>query len=361
MEQLLARQLQLIEEEEELLRRQRQQFRPNNRRNLPAFRYNPTHREDEFSFPDPVNCERWCRFTPAEIRQLAALLLGDDFSTTTSKRHYHCEPEEAMYLVAKRLAWPARLYDIGTNFGRGGPYCSEVINETIAYLYNRWNEHLKWWPALDDRQTLQTFADAYGHGLWGAVDGTFVPICRPSDPVVQRWTYSGYYRLNGIKFQCITAPNGLIVSVSDPFFGPVNDFTIWDRSGVIERLRQIMDGDWLFLLGDSAYFDTEGIVSTIRRPQGVPLDDEAREFNEVLANLRIIVEDSFGETVNQETYIKFKGGLRLGKQPVGAYYAIATLLKNCRSCMRRDRPTTVNVRFGLRPPAIEDYLRGVMA
>jgi hypothetical protein len=77
--------------------------------------------------------------------------------------------------------------------------------------------------------------------------------------------------------------------------------------------------------------------------------------------MRIIVEDSFGRTYNQETQIKVKRGMRHDKQPVGAYCMAAMLHKNCRTCMRRENPTAVNVTFDIRPPGIEEYLRGVMA
>jgi hypothetical protein len=167
-------------------------------------------------------------------------LIGEDFARRTSKRRYCFENLRAMYLVTRRLVYPARSYDIATNSGRGAPFCSEVINETIAYLFARWHGSINWWPAFNHSQNLQDFADAYGHGCCGDVDGTFVPIQRPSDPWVRHWTYSGYYRLDGIKFQCIVGPHGMVVAMYDPCFGPVNDFAIWDRSGVPERLREIL-------------------------------------------------------------------------------------------------------------------------
>ncbi|KAK5111819.1 hypothetical protein LTR85_011717 [Meristemomyces frigidus] len=191
------------------------------------------------------------------------MLLGEgELRFEASPGHcYVASPKKALYFLCRRLVYPSRYYSL--SIGRGHSWMSHVTNGTVALLIEYFGEMIKWWPPLNDYNTLRRYATKLGeagHGqgrVFGFIDGTFNEFCRPRDYDIQRATYSGYYCANGQKFQCITATDGLVVSVGDVHFAPVNDWQAYEESGVVARLCDIHSDDpnrpLLFMYGDSAY------------------------------------------------------------------------------------------------------------
>ena len=55
---------------------------------------------------------------------------------------------------------------------------------------------------------------------WGFVNGMVTPIGCPGK---HQWImYNGHKRVNGLKFQSVVAPNGLIANI----FGPVGEYAV---------------------------------------------------------------------------------------------------------------------------------------
>ncbi|POM67119.1 Hypothetical protein PHPALM_16924 [Phytophthora palmivora] len=69
-----------------------------------------------------------------------------------------------------------------------------------------------------DRYCAAIAAKAPGsiEGVWGFIDGTIRPICRPSKG--QRVMYNGHKRIHAMKFQTVVTPDGIISHL----FGPVD-------------------------------------------------------------------------------------------------------------------------------------------
>ena len=86
---------------------------------------------------------------------------------------------------------------------------------------------------------------------WGFVDGTVTAVCRQEES--QQIVYNTRKRLNGIKFQYVVAPNGLIDILDGPYEGK-NDSMLAD-SNLFEKLNNhfhTLHGEPLCIYGDSA-------------------------------------------------------------------------------------------------------------
>ena len=96
------------------------------------------------------------------------------------------------------------------------------------------------------RHCLQTFCDSiYRTGaaldnVWGFLDGTICPICRPK--VQQRIFYNEYKRLHALKFQSVTTPSGTIANLYSPVEGRRHDCALLAMSNLLQDLRQFSYG-----------------------------------------------------------------------------------------------------------------------
>ncbi|XP_055353196.1 uncharacterized protein LOC129599081 [Paramacrobiotus metropolitanus] len=165
--------------------------------------------------------------------------------------------------------------------------------------------------------------------VWGFKDGTFRPTCRPGED--QRTVYSGHYRLHGIKFQSIMAPNGIVVNLVGPWVGLRHDSGILADSGLLRALETKMEqmGKIFRLYGDPAY----PISAYLEGPFKPATNQIEYDFNEAMSPCRIAVEWGFGEVVQQFAFLDFWKNLKIFLQPVGLLYTVGTLLLNCRVCL----------------------------
>ena len=209
-------------------------------------------------------------------------------------------------------------------------------------------------------ETIKLYAqgiDGIGgpENIWGFVDGTLRSICRPEEE--QHQFYTGYKRCHAIKFQGITAPDGLIVSLAGPFERKLGDWMTWRQSGVEEILRDIFSENReqgrLFLYGDHAYSLSFGIICPFKDTISHQITPEEKAFNAKMSGYRIAIEHSFGKVVNLWSFIAFKNGLQIGLSPVGAYYAIAVLLTNLHTCLYGSQ---ISLHFKVMPPSVDSYL-----
>lgn len=69
------------------------------------------------------------------------------------------------------------------------------------------------------------------------MDDTFRGVCRPIKE--QQQVYSRYKRHHGIKFQRIVLPDGIIGSFDGPYKGRLNDWKMWQQTGIEKRMRRV--------------------------------------------------------------------------------------------------------------------------
>ncbi|RPB18597.1 hypothetical protein L211DRAFT_863844 [Terfezia boudieri ATCC MYA-4762] len=162
-------------------------------------------------------CREYLRFTRSEIVQLVECfeLDGYEFKTTMRVVRY------------PTTTWPTRLKDMIQVFKCSQSAISITVNCLIAYLYKRYQKKLEW----DFRRLTLTQLRKYEatiaracpriHGIWGFIDGTVLPIARPTANQEDFYSrHKGYY---GIKYQGIITPDGLISSLYGPEFRLVGD------------------------------------------------------------------------------------------------------------------------------------------
>lgn len=305
----------------------------------------------------PGKARFWLRFTPGQIRQLVPLLGLDG---VPYRRRYKADGELALCIVAARLSFPGRWCHLSDLFGRSSSWLSTVFNDTVLFLAARFGPLLWWHPQLTYSRLL-VFAEAVNNlcgvdGIWGFVDGTFRGHRRPQDYEAQRSVYSGHKKAHGIKYQAVVTPDGLVSSLTGPWMGPVNDWAMWQRSGIESAIREVLkDHEPLYLFGDPAYRASFGVACPFEDPRGRGfLPDNKAAFNTALSSVRIAVEQAFGRTQVLWTYTAFSKGLTAGQQPIAAHFFIAVLLSNCYTCFYG---SPAGNRFLVPPLSIEAYLR----
>jgi len=131
-------------------------------------------------------------------------------------------------------------------------------------------------------------------GLMVLVDTFEQRVQRPSDPAEQQRWYSGKKKAHTIKVQvAVEEETGRLVDVADGMPGPTADITLFNGSGLRERLPPGTG-----LLGDSAYqslatLHPEG-YSPRKKPKGQPRPDEDRAYNREIGRRRVKAEHSIG-------------------------------------------------------------------
>jgi hypothetical protein len=316
----------------------------------------------EFSLADmpDVNCIHFFRFTKSQI---AELLVHFRIDTINFRFRNAPSPELALCIVLQRLSHPNRYKDNLHRFGRSREYQSAVFTDTIYHLVQRYHLVLEWDesrltpPFLTSlARSVEEHSGGRVRGVFGWVDGTQRPICRPGEH--QEVFYSGYKKAHTLKFQAIVTPDGMISHLAGPFEGKLGDWSAWQQSGVVEQIRQVNDGlpagEGLLVYGDPAYTASYGVMGPFLRRLNRPLTEGEREFNKFMGEMRRSVECGFGKVVNNFSYISYRNGLKIGLTAVGACYMVAVLLTNAHTCFNGSQ---VSDDFGLAPPALSVYLQ----
>jgi len=297
------------------------------------------------------------RFTRSEIQQLV-----HHFDLESLHLPHRINPpnkgEFILCAVLARLAYPTRLDLIQHYFGRSYTLLSLVINAALQHLVDRYKDLLEWHPMYSSYEKLRIYArtinaigDIGDDCIWGFIDGTFKSFCRPGRN--QREFYSGYKKAHGQKLQAICSPDGIIGSISGPYSGKVNDFTMVLQSGIEKRLDKVFEGkEILYIYGDPAYKALTYIIGPYLK-SGRILSREKKQFNTRLSGVRISIEQAFGKAFMLWQANSFRNGFKAGSMPVGAYLYVAILLTNCHTCFRG---STISNRFKMKPPSIENYL-----
>ena len=150
---------------------------------------------------------------------------------------------EALCLFLRRHSYPCLYFDLVPMFGRAIEEMSLISTTFTHFIYDRWGYLLQTmgqpWLAADQ---LEIFAasiherSAAISNCFGFVDGSLVHICRPGNN--QRIFYNGHKRVHAIKYQAVSAPNGLCVNLSGPYEGRKHDSSMLTESGLLTELNQ---------------------------------------------------------------------------------------------------------------------------
>ena len=167
--------------------------------------------------------------------------------------------------------------------------------------------------------------------------------------------YSGYTRRHDLKYSGVMAPCGIFTNMDGPWPGKYHDSRIFTESGLEDRMSQSVvfnpPGEPPFhLYGDQAYGSSRHIISPFR---GYALSAEENNANRIMSELRISVEWGFGIISRLFAFTEFAENQKIGLQPVGVYYRVATIFTNLYTCFNGN---IVSSFFGTQPPTVESYL-----
>ena len=186
----------------------------------------------------------------------------------------------------------------------------------------------------------------------GFIDGTVHPTCRPK--YNQKEFYNGHKRTHAIKFQSLILPNGMIAHMYGPMAGNRHDAALLRESGILNQLNLLgngPNGNPLCIFGDQAYPNRPNLIVPFK---GALLTRQQKNFNNAMKSFRICVEWGFRDVTDLFKFLDYKYGHKLFQNQVGKVYLVATLLKNCHTCLYGNQTSKY---FNLSPPDLFDYLR----
>ena len=305
------------------------------------------------------------------IRLVTVLQLPDEIFT---RGGYRFDGIEAFALTCARLASPGDEFSLCARYNRSQSSISQIFNEVITILNDCWGHLLNFdSDHLLSPENLQRYSTAIFEsgaplqGVWGFIDCTVRPICRPTHH--QREVYNGHKRFHGLKYQAIMLPNGLFGHLYGPIEGRHNDIFAVAESGLVDECALHVklpntvengggtgrgeeahtESHTLQLFGDPAYGLDMQIISPFPK---LGLTDDQQEWNTRMSKVQIEVEHGFALVANSWRFLQAEWKHRLFQSPGGRYYRVAVLLTNALACLP---PNQVSQYFHCSPPSLKNY------
>ena len=307
-----------------------------------------------------VDCLDMFRFAKNDIRRLRTLLR---FPLKFRLRNGMLLPTmEVLCLVLARLSYPCRFKDLRYLFRRHRTILSNMFNIGVNFIYIQTKSLL---TTLNSSyltaERLEMYAEASAAAtddlsepmnVWAYLDGTTRPICRPIEN--QRLVYNGKDRVHALKYQAVTTLDGIIVHLAGPIEGARHDSHMLRESGLLELLNEkmITIRKMYRLYGDAAYSINDVLLTPYRNAK----KRKEIRFNEILAQVRVAVEWSFGNVVQEFAFTDYRKNQKLLLQPVAQQYIVSVALTNMHTCINQ---SLCGKTFHVIAPTLEEYLSDV--
>ena len=270
------------------------------------------------------DCIAEFRFRKHDIPKLVNVLQLPPEIRCTLYNNFKITSTEALCILLKRLAYPCRYSDMIYRFGRAVSQLSMVFNQMLDILDNHFGRLLQdmnqpWF----NPHNLQLFADSiYRKGaaldnVWGFIDGTVKPCSRTK--LFQRQLYNGHQKTHALKFQQVSAPNGLIANLFGPVEGRRHDCAMLQISGlqdILQRFSHGPNGELLCTYGDPAYPLRRHLQAPFRGKRLAPAQDD---FNKSMSKSKVTVEWLFGDILGNFKFVDFKKNLKVGFRALVKY------------------------------------------
>jgi nuclease HARBI1 len=298
-------------------------------------------------------CLHLFRFGPSQILEISSMIFYSN--SIALENRARISDVEALCILLNRLSYPSRLETMESTFGRSFTTLSRIINTTIDLILDSCGHVLSISSAFVNEENIRRWMNAIrekGAPLehcFGFVDGTVRPICRPSRN--QKQSYNGHKRVHSLKFQSVSAPNGIIVDLTGPWEGRRHDCGMLRESGLLERLEKIrVSFGTAYIYGDPAY----PVSSVLQTPfKGSHISEYQKEWNMRMSSVRVSVEWCFGKVLTLFPFVDFKKNLKVYLQPVAKFYKIAVLFTNVHTCLYGSVTTSF---FDVEAPELKCYL-----
>jgi len=309
---------------------------------------------------DDNTCFRFTRFTKNQIHDMAKAF-GFQRNMIFRNR-IRCLREVALLYTLYRLGSYSTLAKDVQLFGRSESWLCTVFCGIVTTLYAKYKDFLLWDEERLTRMKLWDLANAmHSEGnpignVFGFVDGTMRHVCRPMEGanVPQEALYNGWKHNHFIKYQGITTPDGLIISIDGPHFGSTNDSLIWSGGVLRDKIHSL--DPTMAVFGDKGYITGRSIMATYKAARNRPLTEVQKEFNAFMATKRISVENEFADIVKSFSFMANSRILRIGFCPVSAYFPVMSLFQNIRVCFNPN-VSSAGANFpSIMPPSFSEYL-----
>ncbi|KAJ8600683.1 hypothetical protein CTAYLR_010236 [Chrysophaeum taylorii] len=109
------------------------------------------------------------------------------------------------------------------------------------------------------------------------------------------------------------------------------------------------------MFGDLGYTRNDVLQTPFK---GVSPTDAETRFNYLMARIRVPVEWAFGDVLRYFAFVDFKKNIKMGLQPCGKFFHVATFLRNCHVCFYGHETASY---FGCPAPDLSDYLVSLSA
>jgi hypothetical protein len=293
------------------------------------------------NLPDNDRTQLDFRFRKHDLKEICNLVwprlkeyLDGDYNKIKLPHRHYVHFETGILMLLYRLIHPMRIRpEMETRFLCSPTKISYTISVFVVALSQLatkyfsditiWKNHVEYCAYLVSVKT-----DGVCNNVFGFIDGTLRPICRPSRH--QQIAYSGYKRQHGIKFQSVVFPNGLIAALHGPEPGSRHDLYLLGESKILDQLRAMIPNGNYSLYGDPAYPQSAWLHGGYRNPP--PNSDQAK-YNKLMSSVRESVEWGFNGIIQQFAFLDYKKKLMIYKVPIAAYYISGAFLQNLRTCL----------------------------
>jgi hypothetical protein len=204
--------------------------------------------------------------------------------------------------------------------------------------------------------------------IFGFIDNTVYATCAPGTgpttpgpdsprfhPYFQMAFYNGWKSIHGIKWQTVSLPNGMMLSIWGPVSVRHNDNFCLMHSNIQQKLVDAQTRLNLPIIykvfGDSAYYADLCLRSYHRGDDNVLTDREKLE-NASMKKMRQSIEWDYGLVGNLWRKTDFKFGLRLREQPVNEVVTFAMLMTNFWVTLNG---SITSEYFNCIPPTLEEF------
>ena len=157
-----------------------------------------------------------------------------------------------------------------------------------------------------------------------------------------------------MKYQHLTAPDGLCIHLAPPFVGSKHDATMLDESGLLDELRDVIAhlGKHYCMYADAIYSLSIYCLTGYRRSN--PNTTAAqREWTRIMNAPRTSVVWIIGKVGTTSALTTDGRQQKLMLQNLGMIYSVATLVTNCHTCCYGG---VTSQYFETVPPELEAYM-----
>jgi len=270
---------------------------------------------------------------------------------------------EALCLVLYRLSSPSKLSRMSSVFHRSLAAISRIINYTLFWIMEHWHKVLEWdahrlTPAKLEEcaQWCSLRTRGLGHNVFGFIDGTCRPICKPS--VGQEGQYNSRKKQHTLNYQGVVATDGILIHLSEAFDGTHNDIEMFNLTGM-DRLLEEHAYDTqrrpLAIFGDSAYQPGAHVI--VKYDECPAMPDHEAQYNIAMNAQRTSIEWAFGEITRYFNALNYRRQQQLLKSPVEYHYRTMAIMTNIRTCIYGNQ---ISSHFRSVPPTLSEYLNDVV-